>query len=141
MPQGGRRYHPGWAFHGIVIGPVTEPDLALQRLLSGDLLSPASGTAMRAVLPLGGPLPGRPWQRTGYRLGLMIGAMRARGVPVSLQVAGHSAGGPGSVGAVYRVPLAAGSGTVAVFARASDEGIVEHRAAQRRAVAGRCVSR
>jgi hypothetical protein len=112
------------------VGPVTEAALALHRFLAGDLLSPASRSAMRAALPVGGPLPGRPWQRTGYGLGLMIGAMQARGVPVPLRVEGHSAGGPGSVGAVYRIPLADGGRTVAVFAPGSDEGIVENMAAE-----------
>jgi len=134
---GGRRYHPGWAFHGIVVGPVTEAALALHRLLSGDLLSPASQAAMLAARPVGGALPGRPWQQTGYGLGLMIGTMRARGGPVSLPVAGHSAGGPGSIGAVYGVRLADGRRTVAVFAPGDDEGVVEHRAAVLLAQVGR----
>ena len=138
---GGHGYHPGWAFHGIVVGPVTEAALALHRLLSGDLLSPASRAAMLAALPVGGPLPGRPWRRTGYGLGLMIGAMRVSDLPVPLQVFGHSAGGPGSVGAVYHAPLVDGGRTVAVFAPGGDEGVVEHLAARLLAGGGRTVSR
>ena len=44
--EGGHGYHPGWAFHGFVIGPVAEAALALHRLLDGDLLTPASRAAM-----------------------------------------------------------------------------------------------
>ncbi len=137
----GHGYHPGWAFHGIVVGPAAEAALALHRLLSGDLLDPASRSAMLAALPVGGPLPGRPWRQTGYGLGLMIGVMRARGVPVPLQVFGHSAGGPGSVGAVYHAPLVDGCRTVAVFRPGSDEGVVEHLAAQVLAGGGQPLSR
>ncbi len=40
--EGGQSYHPGWAFHGIVVGPVAEAALALHRLLRGGLLTPTS---------------------------------------------------------------------------------------------------
>jgi D-alanyl-D-alanine carboxypeptidase len=74
--QGGRRYHPGWAFHGFVVGPVVEAALALHRLLDGDLLAPVSRAALLDRHPIGGPLDGRPWMTTGYGLGLMMGAMQ-----------------------------------------------------------------
>lgn len=76
--------------------------------------------------PLGGPLPGRPWVTTGYGLGLMLGTMRRAGMPQPLAVLGHSAGGPGSVGAVYHAP---GSGrTVAAFGAGANGGDVEDEA-------------
>ena len=123
---GGRGYHPGWVYHGTVIGPVGEAALALDRLLGGGLLSPASLAGMLAGHPLGGPLPGRPWRATGYGLGLMIGTMRVGAGP-EIGVAGHSAGGPGSVGAVYRRLDAADMRTAAAFAPAGDEGLAERR--------------
>jgi D-alanyl-D-alanine carboxypeptidase len=119
-------YHPGWAFHGVVVGPVAEAALALHRLLTGDLLAPRSLAAMLAAVPVGGALPGRPWQRTGYGLGLMIGAMQAPGGLRPLEVAGHSAGGPGSVGAVYHAVTRVGRRTAAVFAAGDDEAVAEH---------------
>ena len=76
--EDGHGYHPGWAFHGFVIGPVAEAALALHRLLSGDLLTPASRAAMLDCHPLGGPLPDRPWHTTGYGLGLMMGTCSGR---------------------------------------------------------------
>ncbi len=119
---GGQGYHPGWAFHGIVVGPVTEAALALHRLLNGDLLAPASRAAMLDGHPIGGPLPDRPWTTTGYGLGLMIGTMqRPGGAP--LRVVGHSAGGPGSVGTVYHAPES--RRTVAAFTAGTDERIAE----------------
>jgi CubicO group peptidase (beta-lactamase class C family) len=124
---GGHGYHPGWAFHGCAIGPAAEAALALHRLLRGNLLAPASRAAMLDPCPIGGPVAGRPWLAAGYGLGLMIGTMQRPDTP-PLRVAGHSAGGPGSVGAVYHA-LDAGKGrTVAVFAAAADEGAAERRA-------------
>ena len=43
-----------------------------------------------------------------------------------LTVLGHSAGGPGSVGAVYHAP--ATGRTVAVFTAGTDEGVAEAQA-------------
>ena len=99
--------------------------LALDRLLSGELLAPALLAAMLRPHPLDGPLPERPWQTTGYGLGLMLGTMLRPGMPRPVEVAGHSAGGPGSCGAVYRVRDA---GTAAVFVSATSEGVAEGRA-------------
>ena len=76
--EGGHGYHPGWAFHGFVIGPVAEAALALHRLLDGDLLTPGSRAAMLDRHPLDGPL-GSTWRTTGYGLGLMIGTFSGRG--------------------------------------------------------------
>ena len=42
-----------------------------------------------------------------------------------LEVAGHSAGGPGSTGAVYHAVVANGRRTVAAFAGGSDTGKAE----------------
>ena len=42
-----RRYHPGWVYHGLMIGSPAAAALLLDRLLRGDLLSPASLRAMR----------------------------------------------------------------------------------------------
>jgi D-alanyl-D-alanine carboxypeptidase len=67
-----RRYHPGWVYHGLMIGSPAAAALLLDRLLRGDLLSPASLHAMRESFRLGGPIPSRPWQTPGYGLGLMI---------------------------------------------------------------------
>jgi D-alanyl-D-alanine carboxypeptidase len=123
--EGGHGYHPGWAFHGVVVGPVVEAALALHRLLNGDLLAPASRAALLDRYPIGGPLAGRPWATTGYGLGLMMGTMRRSGMPQPLQVIGHSAGGPGSVGAVYNAPDGGRHRTVAAFTAGLDEGVTE----------------
>jgi CubicO group peptidase (beta-lactamase class C family) len=126
--EGGHGYHPGWAFHGVVIGPVLEAAQALHGILQSDLLAPASRAALLDRHPIGGPIAGRPWQTTGYGLGLMIGSMSLPGMPQPFPVAGHSAGGPGSVGAVYQGSLDGRHRTVAVFSAGTDEGIAENEA-------------
>lgn len=119
-------YDPGWVYHGCVIGPIGEAALALHRLLSGPLLAPASREAMWSCFAIGGALPGRPWVTTGYGLGLMIGAMQDSRADGRLEVVGHSAGGPGSSGAVYHAMTAGGRRTAAAFASGSDAGIAEY---------------
>jgi CubicO group peptidase (beta-lactamase class C family) len=123
--EGGRRLHPGWAFHGYVVGPAVEAALALHRLLRGDLLAPASRAALLDRQPIGEPLDGRPWVATGYGLGLMMGTMQRPGMKQPLEVVGHSAGGPGSVGAVYAAP---DGRAAAVFAAGADGGAAEDEA-------------
>ena len=122
-----RRYHPGWVYHGLLVGPAGAAALFLHRLLAGDLLPPDLLTAMQASHPVDGVVPGRPWRATNYGLGLMIG----QGEPPGEYV-GHTGGGPGSTSAVYQ--LAAGTVeahdrcTGAAFAPVDDPGMVEARA-------------
>lgn len=120
---GGHGYDPGWVYHGVVIGPVAEAALAMHRLLTGDLLAPQLRHAMQEAAPVGGVWPGRPWRTTGYGLGLMIGTMATEPAAAAFPVLGHSAGGPGSVGAVYHGP--ATGRTVAAFTVGDDEGMPE----------------
>ncbi|HZH26125.1 MAG TPA: serine hydrolase domain-containing protein [Azospirillaceae bacterium] len=127
--EGGHGYHPGWVYHGTVVGPVAEAALALHRLLTGGLLSPASRAALLDRYPIGGAVAGRPWRTAGYGLGLMMGAMQGPGMAKPLEVVGHSAGGPGSVGAVYHTSGDGGCRTAAVFAAAGrSEGVAEYEA-------------
>ena len=35
-------YHPGWVYHGLLVGPLNSAALLLQRLLSGRLLAPST---------------------------------------------------------------------------------------------------
>jgi hypothetical protein len=115
-------YHPGWVYHGLLIGPPAAAALLLDRLMTGDLLSPASLRAMQDGFRLGGPIPGRPWQAPSYGLGLMIEAVDA------CRFVGHSGQGELSTAAVYHFPGRARAVTVAVFAPVDDPGLVEQRA-------------
>lgn len=60
----------------------------------------------------------------------MIGDMWRPGMTRALSVFGHSAVGPGSVGAVYHAPDVDGR-TVAVFAEGGHEGVAEDEALRR----------
>jgi D-alanyl-D-alanine carboxypeptidase len=95
------------------------------RLLHGDLLASTARSALLDRHPIGGPIAGRPWVTTGYGLGLMMGTMRRPGMPRPLHVVGHSAGGPGSVGAVYHLPGSERRRTAACFTAGQDEGVPE----------------
>lgn len=118
-------YHPGWVYHGLLIGSVGDAALFVHRLLTGTFLPADLLNAMTTAHPLGGPIDGRPWQTTGYGLGLMIGDIDGCGL-----AQGHSAAGPGSVGAVYQFRVLTPVRTVAAFAPLKDEGVVEYRAAR-----------
>lgn len=107
-----RRYHPGWVYHGTLIGPLREAVLLLHRLMQGDLLSPASLLAMTAPVSQIGRLPGRPYRDIAYGLGL---AMLITDAGPAL---GHNGQGPGSTGAVLHF-VERGS-TVALYADRDD---------------------
>ena len=115
-----RGYDPGWVYHGLLGGTPADAAALLHRLMAGEVLPAELLAEMRSVHPIGGPVAGRPWQTTGYGLGLMIGEMASTGRAI-----GHSGGGPGSVCAVYHFADRAVPCTVAAFAEADDEGVTE----------------
>lgn len=116
-------YDPNWVYHGLVVGPLDAAATLLHRLAHGDLLPPDFLAAMRDVVPVGGPIPGRPWREPGYGLGVMV--ERTSGA------FGHTGGGPDSAIAVYHDPAAGltraaflpGDATVG-----ADVGVVERAA-------------
>lgn len=120
LPGAAARYDPAWVYHGLLIGPLPQAAMFLDRLLAGDLLPANLLNAMQTVHHLGGPIPGRPWLSPGYGLGVMQGPT-AEG----LQLCGHTGGGPGSVVAVYRASRGDDSATAAVFVEGGSEGQVE----------------
>lgn len=116
-----KRYHPGWVYHGLLIGSPDDAVCFLHRLMVGDVLPRDLLNQMTTAHPLGGPLPGRPWQTTGYGLGLMIGQISKAGLAI-----GHSGVGPGSLSAIYHFADRDVPHTVASFARGHDEGANEY---------------
>ena len=113
-------YHPGWVYHGLLVGRVSDAALLLDRLLGTRLLPEMLRVEMQTRRVLGGPLAGRPWLVAGYALGLMQGDVAG-----GLTLSGHTGCGPGSVIAVYRCVAAAGTATCAVFGKDASEGDVE----------------
>jgi len=113
-------YDPAWVYHGLLIGPMSQAALFLDRLLCGDLFSPALLQAMQTARTLGGPIPGRPWITPGYGLGLMQGSIDG-----GYSLCGHTGCGPGSVIAVYRICDGDASACCAAFEVGASEGAVE----------------
>lgn len=116
-------YDPRWVYHGCLVGTPTDAAKVLHALFSGAILKPESLHQMMQRHELGGAIPGRPWTRCGYALGLMSGEMGAVGRAI-----GHSGVGPFGVNAVYHFPDLAVPVTVATFAPGGNEGIAEHKA-------------
>lgn len=119
-PGNTSNYDPGWVYHGLLIGPVSQAALFLDRLLLGHLLPGELLVEMQAARALGGPLRGRPWITAGYGLGLMQGSI-AGGV----RLCGHTGVGPGSVIAVYHFRNGDASACCAAFEAGASEGAVE----------------
>lgn len=117
-------YHPGWVYHGLLLGTAADAARFLHGLMMGQLLTPDLLNTMKHQHPLGGVIPDRPWQTAGYGLGLMSGKMLKAGSAI-----GHSGCGPNSVSAVYHFPDCAPSCTVAAFVEGENEGICEYAAA------------
>ncbi len=113
-------YHPGWVYHGLLLGTPAEAALFLHGLLTGRLLLPRLLGIMCEPRPLGGPVPGRPWRTAGYGLGLMIDVASSRG-----RCLGHTGQGPGSTSAAYHFPDLDPPATAAAFAPVEDQAVVE----------------
>jgi D-alanyl-D-alanine carboxypeptidase len=113
-------YHPGWVYHGLLIGPPAAAALALDRLIGGHLLPPHLLAAMQRRIPLGHEIPGRPAIDFGYGLGLMMAMEGPAG-----RCIGHTGQDATSVAAVYHFLDMHPACTVAAFARGDNQAQVE----------------
>jgi len=115
-------YDPGWVYHGLLIGTPGDAVRFLHGLMSGDVLPQKLLAEMRTCHSTSErSLPGRPWETTGYGLGLMIGRMASAGIAM-----GHSGVGPGSVSAIYHFGDRPTPCTVAAFGTGDHEGTTEY---------------
>lgn len=90
-----RDYHPGWVYHGLVVGTATDAARLVCRLLDGALLG--KRTLARMLDPT--PLPqfqSEHYPDPAYGMGVMLQATRPLDHPI-----GHTGSGPGSTIAVY----------------------------------------
>lgn len=117
------QYHPGWVYHGLVVGTPHAAARLLWALSRGKLLERELFERMRRPLLLDVSVEGRPWKRPAYGLGLMINA------DAKLPCWGHTGQGPGSVLAVYYFPDPSPC-AVAVFDQGADQGVVEGEAVE-----------
>lgn len=116
-------YHPGWVYHGCLMGTALEAARLLHALLHGGLLSPDACAAMLARDMEGPAIPGRVWSGIGYGLGLMNGDAPGVGT-----VLGHSGCGPFSANLVAHFPDLPAPVTVASFCMCGDETPAEFEA-------------
>ncbi|WP_260741107.1 serine hydrolase domain-containing protein [Tunturiibacter lichenicola] len=84
-----QNYHPGWVFHGLVVGTVADAARLLQALMAGKLLKSATLAEMLQGRPL--PEHGAVHSDPAYGLGLMLRANNSLDYPL-----GHMGEGPGS---------------------------------------------
>jgi len=115
-----RRYHPGWVYHGCLIGTARDAAYLLHAVFSGELLTAETLRQMLDRRHLGAAVENRPWEDCGYGLGLMSGSMGRIG-----RAMGHSGGGAFSVNAVYHFPDRDFPITVASFSEGNDEAVPE----------------
>lgn len=112
-------YHPGWVYHGLVIGSLSAAVKFLAALSCGRILKHETFQTMRSPISLNVSVEGRPWEKPGYGLGLMVDMN-------PLQYSwGHTGLGPGSSIGVYHF-RGLNSSTVAVFGKTEDQGKVEY---------------
>ena len=116
-------YDPRWVYHGLLIGPPSDAVHFLRLLFSPTFLSETARSAMKSMHEIGGAVAGRPWTKTGYGLGLMMGEMGEAG-----KVFGHSGLGHENVSSLYCFPDFPGHPIVAVFAQGTDENATESEA-------------
>jgi CubicO group peptidase (beta-lactamase class C family) len=116
-------YHPGWVYHGLLVGSVRSAAVLLDRLIGTDFLAAEFMGQMLKPDVVGGPIEDRPWKVPGYGLGMMCG-VSADGHCV----AGHTGDGPGSVIAGYQRIDLPSSGSAAVFLAGGTQGQVERAA-------------
>jgi len=116
-------YDPRWVYHGLLIGPASDAVRFLDNLLSAAFLSERCRAELLSEYALNEAGDDRPWTRTGYGLGLMIGEMGEAGT-----VRGHTGGGNASVSALYRFSDIAGAPIVAVFGDGTDGSATEWEA-------------
>lgn len=121
-----RTYDPRWVYHGLLVGPLHEAALLLDRIMAGFLLPEGLLAAMLDCRSVGGPIGGRPWVSPGYGLGIMAGT-----VENEISIAGHTGGGPGSVIAVYRTITPPAFPCCAAFSTKGEAGDIEREAIRR----------
>ncbi len=113
-------YHPGWVYHGLLVGSARDATTLLHLLMSGYVLPPALLADMTIEYRIGGQLSGRPWNSTGYGLGLMMGE-----TPAGYAI-GHSGCGPDSANAIYHFPERKYPCTISAFSQSQGESMAEH---------------
>lgn len=115
-------YDPNWLYHGMVIGSLGSACEFLNQLSQGKIISKALLHIMEEAYNFNVDVTGRPWEKPGYGLGLMIDNRDD-----DYYSYGHTGMGPESVIGVYHFPKMKPSQTIAVISHTKDQGEVEHK--------------
>lgn len=121
LPWPSNGYHPGWVYHGCLMGSAADAARLMQALIDGTLLSQGQIEDMITPYMQGGAISGRIWTSASYGLGLMIGMTETAGPAI-----GHAGCGPISANLVAHFPER--KVTVASFVQGGDEAPAEWEA-------------
>ncbi len=119
VQMGAGCYDPGWVLHGVLVGPLSEAAVFIDKLMAGQVVDKHLIGEMLSVRALP-PIPGRPWLEPGYGLGVMHGVVEG-----GLVISGHTGVGPGSKIAVYNISEAGMSVTCARYTDEEGEAELE----------------
>ena len=114
-------YHPGWLYHGLILGELKYAVQFLDALADGQIISQDSLKQMREPHRIDFDIGNRPWENPGYAYGVMTDDRIG-----SLGSFGHTGTGPGSTIAVYHFPNGKNKVTVAWSSIEKDQGVSEN---------------
>lgn len=108
-----RGYHPGWVYHGLLVGPLSDAARVIRALVAGQLLGDRSLDEMQRLTHLP-HFRSALWREAAYGAGVMSPRLAS-----GRRLVGHTGGGPASEIAVYAVETPQGPAAAAGF---SDTG-------------------
>lgn len=113
-------YHPGWVYHGLVVGTPSQAAQFLHKLMAGHLLPSELLDEMKQPHLLNVEVGSRPIREPAYGLGMMIDMKSRHGAKF-----GHTGEGPGSTCAIYHFADTEPVRTIAAFHNMMDQEALE----------------
>lgn len=114
-------YHPGWLYHGLIIGELKHAIQFLDALAEGKIISKDNFNKMCESYKLDFDIGNRPWKNPGYAHGLMVDDR-----PDKMRSLGHTGTGPGSTIAVYHFPDGTSKITLAASKIEKEQSVSEY---------------
>ena len=117
-----KNYHPGWLYHGLLIGELRHAAKFLDALANNKIISNNSLNQMRESHSLDFEIKDRPWKNPAYAYGLMTDYREDK-----LSSFGHTGVGPNSTIAVYHFFNGSNKVTVAVSSNTIKQAVSEYK--------------
>lgn len=114
-------YHPGWVYHGLIVGDLNDAAQVIHALLAGRVIGSDALKQLRQFTPLP-QFRTRLWREPAYGLGVMMPMLEN-----GSRIVGHTGEGPGSTIAVYGLETT--NGPMAAAAFSDNAGIEAEQAA------------